>query len=133
MSKKRKRPTTEGDLGEILELIEGAENRAMAVDGPVPATVSELKDSELTKIYRLAERSKRREARKKKRPEDDRRVFLEQLDDEKVAKALHNVAERDVLQPFRYKWEALTKGRRQHYTKAAQVLKTALFKVRAVF
>ncbi len=38
----------------IKEIIDGIENRCMAVDGPVTNTRVEMTDAELQRIYRLA-------------------------------------------------------------------------------
>ncbi len=41
-------------LYSIKEIIDGVENRCMAVDGPVTNTRDEMSDEELRRIYRLA-------------------------------------------------------------------------------
>ncbi len=41
-------------LHSIKEIIDGVENRCMAVDGPVTNTRDEMSDEELRRIYRLA-------------------------------------------------------------------------------
>ena len=41
-------------LAEIAGIIEGVDNRCMAVDGPVSSTLSEMTQLELTRIYGLA-------------------------------------------------------------------------------
>lgn len=136
MTKKRKPKELADLLGEILEIIEGAERRAMAYDGPVPDTVDALQDSELTRIYRLAKRAKARATRLAenrrtiggKRP----RLLLEELDEEKLARAILRADQTEVLYPFRRSWESLTRGRRDRYAKSARRLKVALFQVGAL-
>ena len=41
-------------LKKIAEIIEGVDNRCMAVDGPVTPTLQEMTQKEISKIYRLA-------------------------------------------------------------------------------
>lgn len=41
-------------LNQIADIIEGVDNRCMAVDGPVSRTLKEMTDDEMRKIYKLA-------------------------------------------------------------------------------
>lgn len=46
--------TPEERLQAIAEIIEGVDNRALWADGPVTPTLEEIRQSEMTEIYRLA-------------------------------------------------------------------------------
>ena len=48
----------ESRLAEIAEIIERVDNRCMAVDGPVPSTLQEMTQEEISKIYKLAKGNK---------------------------------------------------------------------------
>lgn len=41
-------------LREIREIIEAVDNRCIHTDGPVPPTLSEMRQSEISQIYRLS-------------------------------------------------------------------------------
>ena len=41
-------------LAEIARIIESVDNRAMAVDGPVPSTMQVMTQDEMSRIYALA-------------------------------------------------------------------------------
>jgi len=43
-------------LNRIAQIIEGVDNRCMAVDGPVRSTLQEMTQAEISEIYALAKR-----------------------------------------------------------------------------
>lgn len=43
-------------LARIAEIIEGVDQRCMACDGPVTPTLQEMRQSEISEIYKLAKR-----------------------------------------------------------------------------
>lgn len=46
--------TVQHKLDRIAEIIETVDNRCMAADGPVPPTLSEMTQAEISEIYKLA-------------------------------------------------------------------------------
>lgn len=49
-----KRMTPAQRLAAIKTIIEAVDSRCMAVDGPVPATLDEMSQAEISEVYRLA-------------------------------------------------------------------------------
>lgn len=50
----KKKLTSTQRLQKIAIIIENVENRCMCVDGPVTATLKEMTQEEISKIYKLA-------------------------------------------------------------------------------
>lgn len=54
----------QGRLDRIAEIIWDVDNRCLAADGPVTATLEEMRQSELSEIYKLATGNSRKQKRR---------------------------------------------------------------------
>ena len=59
-------------LDRIAEIIEAVDQRCLAADGPVPSTMSEMTQEEMSEIYKLSTRKER--GRKSRNPKSKFRV-----------------------------------------------------------